>query len=498
MNANKTTQPNILFILADDLGYGDVACYNPESKVPTPNLDRMAAQGLSFTDAHAPATVCTPSRYSVLTGRMAFRTGVPGVFTGAGGPCLIEEGRLTVPAMLREHGYTTACIGKWHIGLTFLDEHGEPICENGPEPVKRIDYTRNIPDAPIHRGFDHFFGTACCCGTDFLYAFIEGDRIPVPPDADLDKSTLPSHAWANDCRQGVIAPGYDLEELDQLFLAKSKQWLSDHVDNNPDKPFFLFHPTNAIHLPSFASSGFRGKTKAGPHGDFISEFDAIVGELMQHLEDLGIAENTIVIVSSDNGPETVSVVNMREQYDHDGARPWRGMKRDNWEGGHRIPFIVHWPARVEAGRSSDQTVCLCDLMATCAALVGAELPDDAGEDSFNILPTILGEQPEGMPIREHTLHQTNHLALGIRKGNWKFLDHQGSGGNDYQAKEILHPYILPDTAPDAPGQLYDLSTDPGETTNRYHEHPEIVAELRTQLHAFCDSGRSAPLLRASN
>jgi len=484
-------RPNIVFILADDLGYGDVGCYNPESKVPTPNLDRLAGQGLSFTDAHAPATVCTPSRYSVLTGRMAFRTGVKGVFTGAGGPCMIEEGRLTLPGMLREKGYTTACFGKWHVGLTFLDHDGNPICEDGLEPVKRIDYSRAIPDAPVHRGFDRFFGTACCSGTDFLYAFIDGDRIPVPPTGVLDRTPLPKHPYSRDNRVGMIAPDFDIQELDQLFLKKSVAFMEEHVEKSPDKPFFLYHPTNAVHLPSFASRGCRGRTDAGPHGDFIFEFDQVVGELLDTLERLGIADDTLVMVSSDNGPEVTSVVNMRKDHDHDGARPWRGMKRDNWEGGHRIPFIARWPGHVAPGTRTGQTVCLCDVMATCAALVGAELPEDAAEDSFDILPVLLGERGEDDPVREYTLHQTIILALGIRKGPWKYLDHPFSGGNDYD-REPLKQYALPNTAPDAPGQLFNLDEDPGETTNLHFEHPEIVEELRTKLHACRDGGRSRP------
>ena len=482
--------PNIIFILADDLGYGDVAAYNPESKVATPNLDRLAQEGMTFSDAHAPSTVCTPSRYSILTGRMAFRTGMSGVFTGAGGPCMIEEGRLTLPAMLREHGYTTACFGKWHVGLTFSDVHGNPINENGFEPVKRIDYSRSIPDAPIHRGFDRFFGTACCPGTDYLYAFIDGDRVPVPPTRLLDKTPLPKHPYANDNRSGMIAPDYDIQELDQLFLHKSVGFMEEHVTNNPDKPFFLYHPTNAVHLPSFASSICREKTEAGPHGDFIYEFDQIVGELLNTVDRLGIADNTIFLVSSDNGPEVTSVVHMRKDHQHDGARPWRGMKRDQWEGGHRIPFIVRWPEMIEPGAKTDQTICLCDLMATCAALVGADLPPDSAEDSYNVLPVLLGRQTEDVPIRTHTLHQTNSLALSIRKGPWKFLDHQGSGGNDYEKNEELHPYILPEKEPSAPGQLYNLDDDPGERTNLYFAHPEIVEELRSRLHAYRDSGRS--------
>ncbi|RMD76044.1 MAG: arylsulfatase, partial [Lentisphaerae bacterium] len=460
---------------------GDVGCYNPESRIPTPNLDRLSSEGLTFLDAHAPATVCTPSRYSLLTGRMAFRTGMRGVFTGAGGPCLIEGWRLTLPELLRRHGYTTACVGKWHIGLTFLDECGVPICENGLEPVKRIDFSRPIPDAPIHRGFDSFFGTACCGGTDHLYAFIEGDRIPVPPSTELERSALPKHAFAQDNRPGLIAPNYDIQELDQVFLHKSIEFLEEHVRKQPDKPFFLYHATNAVHLPSFASRKFQGKTDAGPHGDFIFEFDAVVGELLAAVERLGIAEHTIFIVTSDNGPEVTTVVNMRREFGHDGARPWRGMKRDNWEGGHRIPFILRWPERVEGGRKTGQTVCLCDIMATCAAIVGADLPETAAEDSCNMLPVILGEQPEEKPVREFCLHQTNRLALGIRRGKWKYLDHKGSGGNDYTHREALKPYALADSAPDAPGQLYDLAEDPGETINCAGEYPDIAAELRSIL-----------------
>lgn len=482
--------PNIILVLADDLGYGDVSAYNDESKVPTPNLDKLASQGISFTDAHAPSTVCTPSRYSVLTGRMAFRTGVKGVFTGAGGPCMIEEGRLTLPGMLQKKGYTTACFGKWHIGLTFLDNDGNPICENGMEPVKRIDFSRSIPDAPIHRGFDHFFGTACCCGTDHLYAFIDGDRIPVPPNGMLNKTKLPKHPYSFDNRDGLAAPDFEIEEVDQLFCRKSTEFMENHIKNNPDQPFFLYHPTNAVHLPSFPSSKCRGSTDAGPHGDFIFEFDQIVGELMDTLDRLGIADNTLFMVSSDNGPEVSSVYHMRKDYQHDGARPWRGMKRDNWEGGHRIPFIARWPGKIAADTKTSQTSCLCDIMATCASLIGVELPDNSAEDSFNMLPVMLGEQKENQLIRDYTLHQTNTLKLGIRKGSWKYLDHKGSGGNKYEDNPMLQQYILPDTAPDAPGQLYNLDSDPGETTNLYFHYPEIVEELRNKLNKYCQEGRS--------
>ncbi len=483
--------PNIVFILADDLGYGDIGCYNPNSKVPTPNIDKLAAQGILLTDAHSSSTVCTPTRYSLLTGRMAFRTGMRGVFTGAGGPSLIEQTRLTLAQMLRENGYQTACFGKWHVGLTFLDKDGKPINENGLEAVKRIDYSRPIPDGPIHRGFDLFFGTACCPTTDWLYAYIDGDQIPVPPTAILDQTPLSKHAYSRDNRRGMVAPDFDLEEVDLVFLDKSRKFLQEHVKSNPNRPFFLFHSTQAVHLPSFAADQFKGKTNAGPHGDFIFELDYIVGELIKTLNRLGVADNTLVMFSSDNGPEVTTVINMRKDYEHDGARPWRGMKRDQWEGGHRVPFIARWPRKIQPGSTTDQMMSLTDVMATCAAIVGAELSNNAAEDSYNMLPILLGWQ-SNEPVRKYLIQQTASLALSIRRGQWKYLDHKGSGGNNYN-NGGLKPYALPDTAPDAPGQLYNLRTDPGETNNLYFKHPEIVKELKSQLEIYKESGRSAPL-----
>ncbi|HUV66159.1 MAG TPA: sulfatase-like hydrolase/transferase, partial [Sedimentisphaerales bacterium] len=411
LKKTPTARPaNIVFILADDLGYGDVGCYNPASKVPTPNIDKLAAEGVLFTDAHSASTVCTPTRYSLLTGRMAFRTGMRGVFAGAGGPCLIEEGRLTLPEMLCRKGYATACFGKWHVGLTFFDKDGTPINKSNLEGVQRIDYSRSIPDSPIHRGFDQFFGTACCPTTDWLYAYIDGDRIPVPPTHIVDRTGLPQHAYSKDNRPGMIAPDFDLEEVDLVFLDKSKKFLEEHVKSKPDKPFFLFHSCQSVHLPSFAADQFKGKTKAGPHGDFIFELDYVVGELIKTLDRLGVAENTLVMFSSDNGPETTSVVNMRKDYEHDGARPWRGMKRDQWEGGHRIPLIARWPGKIEPGSTTVQMTSLTDIMATCGAIVGAELPNNAAEDSYNMLPVLLGRQSKE-PVRKYLIQQTISLAL---------------------------------------------------------------------------------------
>ena len=504
-NASAAEAPNIVVILADDLGYGDVRCHNAKSKVPTPHVDRLAAEGMRCTDAHSPSTVCTPSRYSLMTGRMCFRTGYRGVFTGVGGPALIEAGRLTLPQILRDRGYTTACVGKWHIGMTFQTKGGKPahkVKVDAKQPadwrdggaalerVRLVDFTKPISDGPIHRGFDYFFGTACCPTTDWLYAFIEQDRVPVPPTKQLDHAPLPKHPYSYDNRRGLIAENYDLETVDLAFLEKSKTWLSRHVSRQPDKPFFLFHSMQAVHLPSFPADQFKGKTKAGPHGDFLFEMDHIVGELMATLDRLGVADNTVVIFTSDNGPETTTTIHMRRDHAHDGARPWRGMKRDNWEGGHRVPLIVRWPGKIRPGTTSDQLTSLTDLMATCGAIAGAgDLPRDAAEDSFNMLPVWLGKQGEKQ-VRPYLLQQTISLAMSIRQGHWKLLDHRGSGGNNYRRNAALRQYELPERAPNAPGQLYDLDTDPGETRNLYREHPEIVARLKRLLEKTKASGRS--------
>ena len=488
----EKTRPNIVLILADDLGYGDVGCYNARSKVPTPNLDRLAGEGMRFTDAHSPATVCTPSRYSLMTGQMAFRVPNGGtVFQGAGGPSLIAPGRLTLPAMLRKQGYATAAVGKWHVGFTFRDKAGEPIHSGKLEDARRIDFSRRIEGGPLDHGFDRFFGTACCPTTDWLYAFIDGDRIPVPPSAPLDKSKLPKHPDSVDCRVGMIAPDFPMEEVDSVFLKKSREFMDEHRRTSPDKPFFLYHATRSAHLPSFPGKAFQGKTKAGPHGDFIFELDHIVGELMKHLEKLGLADNTLIIFTSDNGPETTSVVHMRADHAHDGARPWRGIKRDAWEGGHRVPLIVRWPGRVKSGSTSDQPASLTDVMATVAAITGAELPRDAAEDSFNLLPVLEGKA--AAPIRPYLLTQAfgGERTLSIRRGAWKYIAHRYSGGNNYTTPTLKF-FALPEAAPDAPGQLYHLEPDFGETTNLYFKRPELAAELKVLLEKSKTEGRSVP------
>lgn len=485
-------KPNIILILADDLGFGDVGCYNDASRVPTPNLDRLAEQGIKFIDAHSPATVCTPTRYSLMTGQMAFR--VPNgstVFTGVGGPSLIASERITLPEMLRESGYATACVGKWHIGLTFFDQHGRPVRGTGVEAVKDVDFSRQIVGGPLDHGFAYFFGTACCPTTDWLYAFIDGDRVPVPPTTRLDRSSLPRHPYANDCRLGLIAPDFPMEEVDLVFLEKSREFLVNHQRTNPHQPFFLFHSTQAVHLPSFPATAFQGTTGCGPHGDFIHQLDHIVGQLLATCETLGIDEETLVIFTSDNGPEVTSVIQMRADHHHDGARPWRGVKRDSWEGGHRVPLLMRWPGRVEAGSVSTQTACLTDLMATFAEILGVSLPDNAAEDSFSLVPAMRGQHD--VALRPYLITQAfgGERTLSIRRGPWKYLDHRGSGGNRYDAPSPIDPGYRPDNSPAA---LFDLEKDPGERRNLLSEHPGIAGELKRLLEQSKKSGRSRPTI----
>lgn len=483
--------PNVIVILADDLGYGDLTCYNDRSKVATPHLDRLASEGMQFLDAHSPCTVCTPTRYGLMTGQMPFRVKNGGtVFTGVGGPSLIAQERLTLPEMLREQGYATACVGKWHIGLTFFDSEGNPVTERGVEAIKRVDFNRRFEGGPIDHGFDSFFGTACCPTTDWLYAFLEGDRVPVPPTKLIDKSNLPKHPYANDCREGFLAPNFDLEEVDLEFLKRSQSFLEKHVRESPQKPFFLFHSTQAVHLPSFAAKRFQGQSKAGPHGDFLVQMDAMVGELMATLQRLGVDKNTLVLFTSDNGPEVTSVVHMRKDYDHDGARPWRGVKRDQWEGGHRVPFLARWPDRIPANTKSSQLASLTDVMATLAAIVGAELPSNSAEDSFNLLPALL--DPTHPPIRPYLLTQAfgGARTLAIRRGEWKYIDHAGSGGNRYGSDSVLQPYAIPENLPAATSQLYNLSNDPGETKNLLFDETRVASELKELLERSKTSGRS--------
>lgn len=489
--------PNIVIVYADDLGYGDLSCYNPEAAYRTPRLDRMAREGIRFTDAHSPSTICSPSRYGLYSGQLVCRTGRGSrAFEGPGGPSYLAPGELTIAEMLRRRGYRTGVFGKWHVGLTWLDQEGKPL-GGGFENALLIDYEKSTPlvDGPNARGFDESFVTPNCPTTDPLYVYIHNGMVPRPASRRHLRASLPNPGgkWRWDNDEGWMAPDYRFVEADLLFHEKAVEFITNHRQASPGQPFFVVLSTQICHAPVLPAEEFNGKTEAGPRGDFVHELDVLAGRLLDTLDRLGIDENTLVLFNSDNGPETVHTDWMRQDHDHDAAGGFRGMKRDGWEGGHRVPFIARWPGTIPAGQVSRQLTNTTDILATVASIVGYELPDEAAVDSCDMLPVLLGIRTDDDPVRQCMVTQSFRGEFQIRQGDWKFLDHPGSGGNNYD-KGFLRKYARPDSAPDAPGQLYDLAADPGETRNLYFSHPEKRKELQSLLERVTarEGGRTAP------
>ncbi|MCP4787391.1 MAG: arylsulfatase [Fuerstiella sp.] len=488
--------PNIIIIYADDLGYGDLSCYNPKSAYQTPHLNQMARQGVRFTDAHSPSTICSPSRYGLFSGQQIYRsTGRGGgAFEGPGGPSYLKPGTLTIAQMLKEQGYRTGVFGKWHVGLTWFDENNDRL-GGGFKNSLLIDYDKSTPlvDGPNQRGFDESFITPNCPNTDPLYIYIENGMVLVPASQRHLRKNLPNPGgkWRWDNDEGWMSPGYDFMNADLLFYEKTKTFITDHREQTPDQPFFAVFSTQIAHAPVLPAPEFNGATKAGPRGDFVWELDVLVGRVLDLVKQLDIDDNTLILFNADNGAETVHVDWMRQDHQHDASGGWRGMKRDGWEGGHRVPFIARWPGKIPAGLVSDQMTNTTDIFATLASIVGYTLPDDAATDSFDMLPAMLGLQDDAQSIRPHLLTQSFRGEFQIRQGQWKYLDHTGSGGNNY-TKGTMEKYALPETAPTATGQLYNLNTDPGETTNLFFTEDAKRQEMQKLLEHLKSSGRSAP------
>jgi arylsulfatase A-like enzyme len=489
--------PNIVIIYTDDLGYGDLSCYNPRAAYETPRLDQMAREGIRFTDAHSPSTICSPSRYGLYSGQLVCRTGRrPRAFEGPGGPSYLRPGELTIADMMKNQGYRTGVFGKWHVGLTWLDKDGRKL-GGGFENALLIDYERSTPlvDGPNARGFDESFITPNCPTTDPLYVYIINGMVPTPANQRhrSDRLPNPEGKWRWDNDEGWMSPGYRFVDADLLFFDRTVDFITRHRENHSDQPFFVVFSTQISHAPVLPAPDFYGTTNAGPRGDFVYELDALTGRLLDFIKSLGIDDNTLVLFTSDNGPETVHTDWMRQDHDHDAAGGLRGMKRDGWEGGHRVPFIARWPGRIPPGQVSRQLINTTDIFATIASVVGYELPDDVAVDSFDMIRAMLGEQDEDQSIRPYMLTQSFRGEFQIRQGNWKYLDHTGSGGNDYD-RGVLRQYALPEKAPAAPGQLYNLAEDPGETNNLYFSAPEKRRELQSLLKEFTpvEGGRTAP------
>ncbi len=469
--------PNIVLILADDMGYGDLACQNPDSKIPTPNLDRLAADGVRFTDAHSPSAVCSPTRYGILTGRYCWRSRLKKSVLWTWDPPLIEEGRLTLPAMLKRHGYRTACVGKWHLGWEWPFVGEPPASSDELVACNRIDWARPIAGGPLAHGFDYYFGDDV---PNFPpYVFIENDRTVGAPTEQKPKGMY-GHA-------GPMLPGWRLDAVMPAITRKATEWIDRTADEAPGEPFFLYFPLTAPHLPVVPAEPFKGKSRAGEYGDFVFEVDWAVGEVLAALERNGQTEDTLVVFTSDNGPEGPAYKRIQE-HGHYSMGDLRGIKRDTWEGGHRVPFIARWPGRTKPGTTSDEVICLTDFMATAAAMVGEKLPAEAGEDSYDILPALLGRERE-TPLREATVHHSCSGRFAIRKGHWVYIDAPSGDDNKEPAwfkKERGY------TPHDKPGELFDLSKDPAERTNLYAEQPQVVSELKALLERYKKEGRSVP------
>jgi arylsulfatase A-like enzyme len=493
-------RPNIVIIYADDLGLGDLSCYNPKAAYKTLHLDRMAAEGIKFTDAHSPCTICSPSRYGLLSGKLVCRSGRKSTaFEGPGGPSYLKEGELTLGDMLRKQGYRTGVFGKWHIGLTWYDKDGK-VLGGGFKTPPLIDYEKSTPlfDGPNARGFDKSFITPNCPGTDPLYVFIEDGMVPIPASEQHDPNSLPNPGgkwrWDNDA--GWKSPGYRFEGVDELFFEKTVNFIKEHRKQTPDKPFFAMLSTQIAHAPVLPDPKFNGKTQCGPRGDFIYQLDDITGRFLDLLKELKIDDNTLVIFNADNGAEVMHTVWMREDYSHDAVGGYRGMKRDGWEGGHRVPMFFRWPAKIPKGVTSKQMINTTDIFATLAAVTGYHLNDEDAVDSFDMLPVLLGKQKEEDSVRPHMLTQSARGDFQLRVGDWKYLDHVGSGGNNYNKPE-LEKYVLPEKAPEAKGQLYDLAEDLGETNNLYFSQAVKREEMQKLLRILTEKegGRTAPLGR---
>jgi arylsulfatase A-like enzyme len=466
------SKPNIIYILADDLGYGDVHALNPEhNKIATPGMDQLAAQGMVFTDAHTSSSVCTPTRYGVMTGRYNWRSRLQsGVLRGFDQP-LIAPDRLTVAGLLKQQGYKTAMVGKWHLGLGIVTPDGKPT--RGKATVNdRADWKARITGGPVDLGFDSWYGIAA--SLDMApYIFIQNDHF-------VGEATAIKEFYAK--RKGPAHPDFEAIEVLDVIAEKSTAYIAQQAQ---DQPFFMYIALTSPHSPLVPSPKWQGKSEIGVYGDFVMQTDDVIRQITAAVDAAGLTENTLLIVTSDNGCSKVADnargskggVEYLKQLGHYPNAQFRGSKSDLWDGGHRVPFIVRWPARVQAGSRNDSLICLTDLMATCAELTGAELPDNAGEDSVSFAPAL-----EGQPIvstRKGVVHHSVSGQFAYRLGKWKILLTSGSGG---WTKEKM--------ADNSPAQLYDMEADPGEQNNLYKGHPEVFEQLLAQLESDVIRGRS--------
>ncbi|WP_018631114.1 sulfatase family protein [Niabella aurantiaca] len=472
--------PNIVYILADDLGYGDIQCYNAQAQVRTPHIDGLAAQGMRFSDAHTTSSVCTPSRYSILTGRYPWRSRLPvGVLRGYS-RTLIEAGLPTVAMLLKTKAYHTGVVGKWHLGLDWVlkEAFGDSVSpafnrdqlygitsEMNPD---QIDFTKAPVRGPRTQGFDYSFILPASLDMP-PYCYLENDRLTEGLTAYTPGNKPDTGYTGAFWRAGLQSPSFDFYKVLPIFTGKAVHFIRER--SRSGQPFFLYFPMPAPHTPWMPERAHRGRSGAGDYGDYIQEVDAMVGRILAVLDSTGLAQNTLVVFTSDNGPYWRG--NFVKKYNHRAAGPYRGMKGDAFEGGHRVPFIVRYPARVRPGTVSKATITLASLMATCADLTGAHDPAFETEDSYSIAPVLLG-QSDTVAVQPAIVNISSKGFYDIRKGPWKLIAGLGSGG-------FSIPSIIKETAGLPAGQLYNLETDIGEIQNVYERYPQKVKELSALL-----------------
>ena len=471
-------KPNIIVVLADDMGYGDVSAYNPESKIPTPNIDRLAREGMKFTDGHSSSAVCTPTRYSLLTGRYHWRTRLQsGVLFGYSLP-LISPDRLTMPGFLGKHGYHSACIGKWHLGMKWPLKDGAVAGDKADftNPIKDltlVDYTAPIQCGPVDVGFDHFQGISASLDM-FPYVWIK-DRLPT----EIATETKAFH------RRGPAGKNFEAIDVQSGITARTIEYIGERAARAKNgKPFVAYIPLASPHTPIVPTPEFQGKSGINPYADFILQIDRDIGLILEALEKHGLTENTIVIFTTDNGCSPEAKFLQLHAARHHPSHIYRGHKADLYEGGIRVPFLVRWPAKIKAGSVSDQLVGQFDFFATFAEIIGAEIPEHAGEDSVSFLPALLGEDDGS--IRTSLISQSINGSFAIRDGQWKLCLAPDSGGWSDPRPGSPDAIGLP------PFQLYDLANDPGEKTNLYEQHPERVAKMKAMMEDAIARGRSTP------
>ena len=489
--ATSPASPNIIFILADDWGQGDVNAYGGDRcKVETPHMDRLAEMGMKFTDAHSSSSVCTPTRYGVLTGRYNWRSTLKrGVYNGYSSALILPE-RLTVAKFLQDNGYVTGAIGKWHLGMDFPTTDGKPAksdAETAGEIATRcnVDWNGVIRNGPTAVGFDYFYGISASLDMP-PYIWIENDRF------GGECTTIKAFH-----RPGPAEASFEDYDVLPTIATKAEQFV--RKQSKSGKPFFLYVPLNSPHTPISPSEKWKGKSSLGEYGDFIMETDWAVGTIVEAVEASGISDNTLIIVTADNGCSPAATRDGKSEgivfrmgdagpFDpagHYSSNIYRGHKADIYEGGHRVPYLARWDGRVKQGSVADEPVCLIDLFATCADIIGKSYPDNAAEDSVSILPVLLGKNKE--PVREAVIHHSINGSFAIRKGDWKLAFCPGSGG-----WSDPRPNVFNKEDPEQWLQLFNLAEDPAETTNLVTSHPEIVRELTRLAQGYIDKGRSTP------